>query len=429
MQQATSHLTLLQGQMPGNNGGDVETLLTPDTARNLGVTVGSHLALNLNIYAANSNPNGSPINQTITLHLLVSGLIKVTPGDIVWHGNDFQPVAQGAQEYSDTLLVSNEALLAALDQAASALHTDAVFTSQPFTLTWNYHLNVATLTTDQLHVFMGALGRLQGDVAHMSGNIQNNQPVTGITSFPYLLQVAISDSVAGTFDLPDILTRYASRVDVIAIPIFILSVLIIGLMLYFVSLIAHLLVDRQADAIAVLRSRGASSRQIFNAMVMQSVVLGLIALVIGPLLALIAAALLASHNLAPTGQDALTYFTGHLWDALVSVGWYALATAAAAILALIIALRYAVGMNIHALRQESTRAAHRPIWQRLRLDVVAIVIAFAGYFISLYVNSTQNVSATRSIVLFSSPLTLITPLFLVIGCILLLLRLYPCFCS
>jgi hypothetical protein len=61
----------------------------------------------------------------------------------------------------------------------------------------------------------------------------------------------------------------------------------------------------------------------------------------------------------------------------------------------------------------------------MRLDVIAFVVAFAGYFISLYVSSTQNVLATRSIVLFSSPLTLITPLFLVIGCILLLLRLYP----
>jgi len=423
MQQASSHVTLLQGRMPGNNSGAIETLLTPDTARNLGVTIGSHLALSLNIYAVNSN--GPPTNQTIALHLLVVGLIKVAPGDIVWHGNDFQPVTLGNTEYSDTLLVSNEALLGALDQAALALHTDAVFTSQPFELTLNYHLDVAALTVDQLSAAQGALGQLQADIAHLSGAIQNNTPVSGITSFPYLLQVAVSDSVANTFDLPGILTRYRSRVDVIAIPIFILSALIVGLMLYFVSLLAHLLVDRQADAIAVLRSRGASSRQIFNAMVMQSVVLGLIALTIGPLLALIAASFLASRNLTTAGQDALSIFTGHLWDALLSVGWYALATAAGAMLALIIALRYAAGMNITALRQEAARASHRPIWQRLRLDVAAIVIAFAGYFISLYVNSTENVSATRSIVLFSSPLTLITPLFLVIGCILLLLRLYP----
>ena len=422
VQQAGGHLTLLQGRMPGNSR-EIETLLTPAAAQNLGVTVGSRLAISLNISAPSQNR--PPVNQTITLHMLVVGLMKVTPDDIAWHGLDFQPVAQGNQEFSDTLLVSNEALLGAFDHAAQALHTDAVFSSQPFALTWLYHLNVAALTTDQLSAVMGALGQLQGDIAHLSGNIQNNQPASGITSFPYLLQVGLSDSAGGSFNLPDILARYESRVEVIAIPIFLLSALIIGLMLYFVSLLAQLLVERQADAIAVLRSRGASSRQIFNAMVMQSVMLGLIALVIGPLLALIAAGLLASRNLTPAGADALTYFMGHLWNALVSVGWYALVTAVGAILALIIALSYAAGMNIRALRQETARASQRPIWQRMRLDVIAIVIAFAGYVISLYVSSTQNVLATRGIVLFSSPLTLITPLFLVIGCILLLLRLYP----
>lgn len=422
VQQAAEHLTLLQGRMPSNSN-EIETLMTPNTAQNLGVTVGSQMAVRLNVYAASQN--APPVNQTITLHMLVVGLIKVAPGDAVWQGSDFQPVAQGNQTFSDTLLVSNEALLGALDQAAQALHTDSVFSSQPFALTWYYQLNVGALTTDQLNTILGALGQLQGDIAHLSGNIQNNQPVSGITSFPYLLSVGLSDSATGSFNLPDILARYDSRVAVIAIPIFLLSVLIIGLMLYFVSLLAQLLVDRQADAIAVLRSRGASSRQIFNAMVLQSVILGLIALVIGPLLALVAAGLLATRNLAPAGADALTYFTSHLWNALASVGWYALATAVGAILALVIALRYAAGMNIHALRQETSRASGRPIWLRMRLDVIAIVIAFAGYFISLYVSSTQNVLATRSVVLFSSPLTLITPLFLVIGCILLLLRLYP----
>ena len=423
MQQAASHLTLLQGRLPGSASADIETLLTPDTARSLGVTIGSRLALNLDIFAP--NPQGPPTNRTITLNMLVVGLIKVAPGDIIWHGSDFQPLAVGEQQYSDTVLVPNEAWLAVLDQAAHELNTNAVFTSQTFGLTWDYHLNTASLVSDQLDAAMASLLRLQADTAHLSGNIQDNQPVSGIANFPYLLQVAVFDSVAHTFDLPDILSRYRSRIDVIAIPIFILSALIIGLILYFVSLLAHLLVDRQADAIAVLRSRGASGRQIFSTMVMQSVILGLVALVIGPLLALIAAALLASRSLTPAGADALTFFTGHPWDALLSVGWYALATALVAIIVFIIALSNAAGMNIRALRQETARASHRPLWQRLRLDVAAIVIAFAGYFISLYVGSTENVLATRSIVLFSSPLTLITPLFLVIGCILLVLRLYP----
>ncbi len=420
---AASHLTLLQGRMPGNTGGDIEALLTPDTARNLNAAVGSRLTLSLSAFAA--RPPNPPIHQTITLNVLVAGLIQVVPDDPYWHGNDFQPATSGSQTFSDTLLVPNASFLAIFDQAASELQTGAIFTSQPFEITWNYQLNTTPLVVDQLNALIGSLTRLQSDIAHTSENALNNVPADGVATFPYLTQVAIFNSAKNTFDLPGTLTRYRSRVAVIAIPIFILSVLIIGLMLFFVSLVAHLQVDRQEVAIAILRSRGATTSQIFRSMVLLSVLLGSIALIIGPLLALVSAVFLGGQSLASEGKDALMFVTSQPWNALLSVSWYALGTAFGAIIALIIALRYAAGMNISSLRRESSRVTHRPLWQRLRLDVAAIVIAFAGYVISLYLNSTEKLSDTRSVVLFASPLALIAPLFLVIGCILLLLRLYP----
>jgi ABC-type antimicrobial peptide transport system permease subunit len=420
---AASHLILLQGRMPGNPGGDIEALLTPDTARNLNAVVGSRLTLSLSTFAA--RPPNPPIHLTIMLNVLVAGLIKVVPGDPYWHGNDFQPATSGSQTLSDTLLVPNASFLAVFDQAASELQTDAIFTSQPFEITWDYQLNTTPLVVDQLDALIGSLARLQSDIAHTSENALNSVPTDGIANFPYLTQVAIFNSAKNSFDLPGTLSRYRSRVAVIAIPIFILSALIIGLMLFFVSLVAHLQVDRQAVAIAILRSRGATTSQIFRSMVLLSVILGIIALVTGPLLALVSASFLGEQSLAREGKDALTFVTNQPWNALLSVSWYALGTAFGAIIALIIALRYAAGMNISALRRESSRVTHRPLWQRLRLDVAAIVIAFAGYVISLYLNSTEKLSDTRSVVLFASPLALIAPLFLVIGCILLLLRLFP----
>ena len=420
---AASHLTLLQGRMPGNTGGDMEALLTPDTARNLHATIGSRLALSLSTFAA--RPPNPPVHQTITLNVLIVGLIQVVPGDPYWHGSDFQPTSSGPQTFSDTLLVPDASLLAVFDQAASELQTDAIFTSQPFEITWNYQLNTTPLVVDQLDALIGSLARLQSDIAHSSENAMNNVPADGIANFPYLTQVAIFNSAKNTFDLPATLTRYRSREAVIAIPIFILSALIIGLMLFFVSLVAHLQVDRQEVAIAILRSRGATSSQIFRSMILLSIILGCIALIIGPLLALVSASFLGGQSLASEGKDALTFVTNQPWNALLSVSWYALGTAFSATIALIIALSYAAGMNISTLRRESSRVTHRPLWQRLRLDIAAIIIAFAGYVISLYLNSTEKLSDTRSVVLFASPLALIAPLFLVIGCILLLLRLYP----
>ncbi len=421
--QAASHLALLQGRMPDDTGADIEALLTPDTAHTLNTAVGSRLTLSLSAFAA--RPPNPPVHQTILLNVLVVGLIKVVPGDPYWHGNDFQPAASGSQAFSDTLLVPNASFLAVFDQAARKLQTGAIFTSQPFEITWMYQLNITPLVVGQLDALIDSLTRLQSDIAHTSENAQNSVPPDGITNFPYLTQALIFNSANNTFELPDTLTRYRSRVSVIAIPIFILSALIIALMLFFVSLVAHLLVDRQAAAIAILRSRGATTSQIFRSMVLLSVILGGIALVIGPLLALVSASFLGAQSLAREGKDALAFVANHPWNALLSVSWYALGTALAAIIALVFALRYAAGMNISSLRRESSRVTHRPLWQRLRLDVAAIVIAFAGYIVSLYLNSTENLSDTRSVVLFASPLALIAPLFLVIGCILLLLRLYP----
>jgi ABC-type antimicrobial peptide transport system permease subunit len=433
MAQAASHVTLQQGRLPGDTGntgntGEIETLLTPGTASTLHAGIGSRLAVSLNVFAP--RPPNPPAYQTVVFHLLVVGLVQVTPGDPYWHGNTFEPVTNG-QQYSDTLLVPDAALLAVFDQAASSLQIDGLFSPQPFNITWQYHLHVAPLVADQLPALTGSLLQLQADIAHLSGNAQNNLPLDGIASFPYLVQLSIYNSStnsfanANSFDLPTTLTRYSSRVDVIAIPVFLLLAFIIGLMLFFASLLAHLLVDRQADAIAIMRSRGASNGQIFRSMVLLSILLGLAALVIGPPLALAAAGFLAGQSLEPGGKDALAFITGQPWNALLSVSWYALATALAAIIALIVALGSAAGMNIQALRRETARATQRPLWQRLRLDVAAIVIAFAGFGISLYLNSSGQLTSTRSIVLFSSPLALIAPLFLAIGCILLFLRVYP----
>jgi len=429
MDHAASHLALLQGRLPGNTGADIETLLTPETASNMHATIGSKLVVSLSTFAP--RPPDPPIRRTLLYHLLVVGLMQVVPGDPYWHGNTFQPATPGPQAYSDTLLVPNAPFLAVLDQAASSLQSDGLFTSQPFEITWDYPLNVAPLTSDQLQPLIGSLSHLQNDVAHASQNAQNNIPLDGITPFPHLTQLSVynstTDAFSGTnsFDLPNTLSRYSSRISVISIPIFILLALIIGLLIFFVSLLAYLLVDRQADAIAALGSRGATTGQFFRSMVALSIILGLVALVIGPLLALMAAGFLAGQSLEPGGRDALNFITNQPWIALLSVSWYAVATALAAIIALILALGYATGINIVAFRRESARSTRRPLWQRLRLDVAAIVIAFAGYALTLYLNSTGNLLDTRSAVLFASPLALIAPLFLALGCILLLLRVYP----
>lgn len=81
------------------------------------------------------------------------------------------------------------------------------------------------------------------------------------------------------------------------------------LLLFFVSLLSTLLVDRQHDSIAVLRSRGASRRQIPGAQLIQNIGLGIIALLVGLPLATFTVLIFSQHMLPEIEQDALKIIT------------------------------------------------------------------------------------------------------------------------
>ena len=82
-------------------------------------------------------------------------------------------------------------------------------------------------------------------------------------------------------------------------------------------------------------------------------------------------------------------------------------------------------MDVLAMRQNASRSIHRPLWQRLRLDVLAGIIALVAYLISLYLTSVKSVLSPATQALILTPLSLIAPFFLVIGGLLLFLRYFP----
>jgi len=103
------------------------------------------------------------------------------------------------------------------------------------------------------------LYRLQADIANKAETAQNQDQSNGVITSPYLVQVSLFNPILGSYQLPATLEQYNNRVAVVNVPIDILSLQIIVLILFFVSLMANLLVERQSAAIAMLRNRGAVS--------------------------------------------------------------------------------------------------------------------------------------------------------------------------
>ena len=66
-----------------------------------------------------------------------------------------------------------------------------------------------------------------------------------------------------------------------------------------------------------------------------------------------------------------------------------------------------------------------PFWQRYDLDVLAAVIAFSAYGVSLYLANIANEVDLTTQDLILAPLTLVGPIFLLLGCLLLFGRVFP----
>lgn len=410
--QAAPHVHLLQGRLPASSSDQLEVLITDTTAFTLGLHVGSTMhAIWNSLIAFNGMPaTGDETSFTATLPLQVVGIMAPTGDDDFWHGQTFQPDRSGYYA-----IMSNTTFLKALTAVAAQHGGTAIASrnrfSSPVSIVWYFPLHTPVITIASLDDLITRLGTTQTAIARPSA-----------LRLP-LLNTQIGGPMFAANGVPSSLQRLQSRGAVMRIPVFILAAQVLALILFFVSIMANLLIERHAPVIALLRSRGASRRQVFGSFVVQGLGLGLAALVVGPLLALLVVWLIGRFTLAAADQNALNVITSAPLQAVLSVLWVALVVVSVVVLALLVSLWGASRRDILALRREAARAAGRPFWQRLHLDLAASVIALAAYSASVYIaqtgaldaNSNQNIGL---------PLSLVGPMFLLIAGVLLFLRLF-----
>lgn len=401
MSGASAHLAFLQGRLPVPSATSLEIAMTPETAQYLHVSIGSVLFSNLTFTDV--------YNKTYTwpLSLRLVGLFRPTNDDF-WHGDDFAPyLEQSVHLYA---LIPNESLLNIMASASNAASAhDRVFVSTPDVI-WYYHLNSSRLAIDDLNALISGIQHVQVDNA--------NNP--GLEQEPYLEQTQTY------LPSPNALNGLAARATVIEFPVISLVVMILALILFFLGLIVHLLVERQSEAIALLRSRGATRRQVMGALILQGIIMAVVALIVGLLLASWLTRLLTWQMFAGNDQGALNVLSGGPAQLIAKAGLYALLALAAVLLTLLVVVWSAARRDIIALRRETARSTRRPLWQRLRLDIVAALIALAGYGLSAYLLNSHALDSQLYLLLLS-PLALLQTIFLLIAGLLLLLRLYPLF--
>ena len=171
--------------------------------------------------------------------------------------------------------------------------------------------------------------------------------------------------------LDDALREFERRHFFTKLPMLVAMILIVIVILYYIVMIASMVVARQRGEIVLMRSRGATSIQIFAVFLIEAGTLSLAAALAGPLIAGLAIGSLgytpAFSELA--GGDALPVD--------ISGASYALSAAGAllAFAALLIPAVQASRVGVVRYRQESARPSSQPWFQRYYVDVAILLAA------------------------------------------------------
>ncbi len=401
MDQIASELTVLQGRLPQaqTTGNQLEIALTQQTAQSLGVHVGSVITASL--------PQSL---GTGTWTMSVVGIFSVHTN---WESpNNFQvQSSDGGTLYP--ALASNQAILPRIAtlQVQLILNGKRFFkngASVPFFLLhWSYPLNIGQVDANNFGTLSQLANSTQTDAADKLSNLP------------------------GTFTVPnasgalfDILPNYVNRIYAGEIVVSASLILIVGLVLFLVSMMVSALIERQAATIAILRSRGATRRHVFGTFAAQGIGLGLAALLIGPFVAIWLVQLIARWLLPTNQQSASNILTGNPLMAALSVGWYALFAVVVIIFMVIVAIRRATALDVLAFRRESARETRAPFWRRLHLDLFFALLVCVGYAAYAYL-SGSFLSAVDGVKIILGLLALIAPLLILAAGITLFLRIFP----
>lgn len=135
---------------------------------------------------------------------------------------------------------------------------------------------------------------------------------------------AVVDGFLMETELPETLRNFEEDLFFNRLPMFIVLILIVLVVLYYVVTLASLLVDAQRSEVALLRSRGATSFQILGVFFLESAVLALLGLVVGPLLALGGVSLIGAlppyHSLNDGALLPVQFTSGVMKLALIGAG-------------------------------------------------------------------------------------------------------------
>ncbi len=362
------------GELPKlRDDGVVEAVVYSELANAVGVQAGED-------YVLYGPPKRGADPLQMKIH--VTGIwVEKNANDSYWF---YRPDA-----FNDNLIV-NEQIYA--KQVAPNMSVDTELSL------WYFDVDGSSLDPDQVPFLLGRMSRMRAEL---------NSTRQG-------LSIRISPEQA--------LGRFVAATNELTLLLVIFSVPMLAVVLYFVVLVAGMVVRRQEGEISVLRSRGASSWIIASLYVIAGVLIGVVALALG---------LLGGWGLASIMTQMTTFLTfSGVAPLPVRLGnqaiRFAIGAAVISIIASLIPAIIASRRNIVSYRATQGRNTRPPFWQRLYLDVLLMIPS-----IYLYTQMRNggglllNGADPRTSDPFSDPVRFLAPVLMLGASALLLVRFFP----
>jgi len=219
------------------------------------------------------------------------------------------------------------------------------------------------------------------------------------------------------------LKPYQRIVSVLTLTLTVFSIPIVSLLIVFLIMIVGLVVDRQRNETAVLRSRGTSPFQVIGLAAVEGTILGVIALIIGTGLATIFTQLMGSTR----------SFMDFSYESSFIVS-FPPTIVTTAVLALLFTIMIRLAPTITASRHtiisyklDNSRLLNRPLWQRLGIDILLLIIIGYFYYQIVQQGGLINIEGGVSNIeqAYDQPFVFLLPPLTIFAVTLFLLRILP----
>jgi len=328
-----SHIRLLEGRnaLPPTGPDDsIEVLVAGRVAEEVGFQVGEQYVLFDSRMAAEST------KAPTQLPVVIAGIWEPLDED-----DSYWPV--GVSAFRDVFLVPEQTFM---NRLAPAIENEI------YGAIWHQQYDGTTIQIDDVDWLLGQIIAVRSRVGAL------------------LSHADLAESPE------DSLRVYKYSTYVLTILLYVFSIPVIGLVLYFTGLVSTMVVQRQRGEVAALRSRGASRFQIVGVYLLEGGLVAAAALAVGTPLAIELARVMGKTrsflvlvNEAPllvrVGERSLRY---GILALLISVAANAIPSIAAS------------SHTIVTYKQEQTRSLRRPFWQRFYLDFLLLVPPLYGYY-------------------------------------------------